>query len=454
MEDYGFEYSDDDYAEEDVDIENQYYNSKGHLESDELSPALEGFLELLSMEEEPGEWGFKALKQIVKLYYRMDKREEMLHSYTKMLEYANTSAVTRNAAEKKINSTLEFIGHSTDHTLLHEFYSLTLQGLADAKNARLWFKTSIKLANLWVSLGQEEKALGVLEELKDTCKDEQGKDDLKKGTQLLEVYALQIQLLSDNLIQSSQKGSSMKSSSSKTANRRELLEQTYEKALAIKSAIPHPKIMGIIREYGGKMHMNSRNWEDAATDFFGAFKSYDEAGSMHRIKCLKYLVLANMMMESSVDPFDSQEARPYRLDPSISAMTSLVEAYQASNIQSFEDAVSHGDISGDSFIAPYIADLRRKLCSKVIITSITPYSRIKIESVRMFVASSSAFIDVDELILSLILDRKIPGKINQVANVLEIERPMDAKDAKLEALKSWADNLQANNARIAEGLAI
>lgn len=29
MEDYGFEYSEDEYAEEDVDIENQYYNSKG-----------------------------------------------------------------------------------------------------------------------------------------------------------------------------------------------------------------------------------------------------------------------------------------------------------------------------------------------------------------------------------------------------------------------------------------
>jgi len=29
MEDYGFEYSDEDYGEEDVDIENQYYNSKG-----------------------------------------------------------------------------------------------------------------------------------------------------------------------------------------------------------------------------------------------------------------------------------------------------------------------------------------------------------------------------------------------------------------------------------------
>jgi hypothetical protein len=31
MEDYGFEYSDDEPEEQDVDIENQYYNSKGSL---------------------------------------------------------------------------------------------------------------------------------------------------------------------------------------------------------------------------------------------------------------------------------------------------------------------------------------------------------------------------------------------------------------------------------------
>lgn len=29
MEDYGFEYSDEEPEEQDVDIENQYYNSKG-----------------------------------------------------------------------------------------------------------------------------------------------------------------------------------------------------------------------------------------------------------------------------------------------------------------------------------------------------------------------------------------------------------------------------------------
>ncbi|KAJ8900382.1 hypothetical protein K2173_025022 [Erythroxylum novogranatense] len=36
------------------------------------------------------------------------------------------------------------------------------------------------------------------------------------------------------------------------------LKQLHQKALAIKSAIPHPRIMGIIRECGGNMHMAER----------------------------------------------------------------------------------------------------------------------------------------------------------------------------------------------------
>lgn len=68
------------------------------------------------------------------------------------------------------------------------------------------------------------------------------------------------------------------------------MQQLYQKALAIKSAIPHPRIMGIIRECGGKMHMAERQWAEAATDFFEAFKNYDEAGNQRRIQCLKYVL--------------------------------------------------------------------------------------------------------------------------------------------------------------------
>lgn len=44
---------------------------------------------------------------------------------------------------------------------LQDFYSLTLDSMAEAKNERLWFKTNMKLANLWVSLKEAGKAAKV-----------------------------------------------------------------------------------------------------------------------------------------------------------------------------------------------------------------------------------------------------------------------------------------------------
>ena len=43
-----------------------------------------------------------------------------------------------------------------------------------------------------------------------------------------------------------------------------------------------------------------------------------------RLACLKYLVLANMLMKSGINLFDSQEAKPYKNNPEILAMTNLV----------------------------------------------------------------------------------------------------------------------------------
>ena len=84
------------------------------------------------------------------------------------------------------------------------------------------------------------------------------------------------------------------------------LKALYDQSLHIKSAIPHPLILGVIRECGGKMHLREGEFEKAHTDFFEAFKNYDESGSPRRTTCLKYLVLANMLMKSGINPFDSQ----------------------------------------------------------------------------------------------------------------------------------------------------
>ena len=95
------------------------------------------------------------------------------------------------------------------------------------------------------------------------CTTKDGLPDLKKATLLLEVYAIEIQMYS------AQKNFKK-------------LKELYDKSLSIKSAIPHPRIMGTVRECGGKMHMREKAWQAAHTDFFEAFKSYDDAGSPRR----------------------------------------------------------------------------------------------------------------------------------------------------------------------------
>lgn len=84
------------------------------------------------------------------------------------------------------------------------------------------------------------------------------------------------------------------------------------------------------------MHLREGSFLDAHTDFFEAFKNYDESGSPRRTTCLKYLVLANMLIKSDINPFDSQEAKPFKNEPEIVAMTQMVQAYQDNDIQAFE----------------------------------------------------------------------------------------------------------------------
>ena len=48
---------------------------------------------------------------------------------------------------------------------------------------------------------------------------------------------------------------------------------------------------------------------------------------------LKYLVMASILHESKIDPFDSQEAKPYKQDPEIVAMTNLVVAFRNKQIK-------------------------------------------------------------------------------------------------------------------------
>eukprot|EP01004_Peranema_trichophorum_P003685 NODE_2659_length_1526_cov_39.602994_g2291_i0.p1 GENE.NODE_2659_length_1526_cov_39.602994_g2291_i0~~NODE_2659_length_1526_cov_39.602994_g2291_i0.p1 ORF type:complete len:446 (-),score=86.42 NODE_2659_length_1526_cov_39.602994_g2291_i0:135-1472(-) len=422
---YEFEYTDDDEGPDAmVDVENQYYNSKGEMESNPKE-ALEGFQTVLEMEKEnPGRWGFKSLKQICKLMFLNNQPDEMLKRYQELLTYSQTGSVTRNDREKVINKLVDFVSTAkpdsdSNFQFLAQFYETTLACLNQSD--RLWFGTKVKLCRMCFESKDYQKMQKILKELYLHCEGSDGQEDSKKGTQLQEVYALEIQLCTE-------------------LKNHKKLKELYNKSTKIKSAIPHPRIMGVIRECGGKMHMSEGDWAKAHTDFFEAFKNYDEAGHPRRIHCLKYLVLANMLAVSKINPFDSPEAKPYRDTPEILAMTDLLNSYEQNHIKEFERILQNNkqSIMGDAFIRLYIEDLLRTIRTQVLINLIKPYTKITISYI-----SSELNIppeDVESLLVALILDNKISGHIDQINQVLEL-RDSQKADTRYTDLSRWANHI-------------
>lgn len=342
--------------------------------------------------------------------------------YKELLTYVK-SAVTRNYSEKSINNMLDYIEKSSEdpaaRKCMEDFYSATLQSFQSTNNERLWLKTNIKLSKLFLDRGDYVALVKKIKELHKACEKEDGTEDPAKGTYSLEIYALEIQMYAA------------------TKNNKQL-KRLYQRALKVRSAVPHPKIMGIIRECGGKMHMSEENWKDAQSDFFESFRNYDEAGSLQRITVLKYLVLTTMLMKSDINPFESQETKPYKGDARISAMTDLVDAYQHDDIHRYEEVLQKNkDLLDDSFIAENIDEVTRNMRTKAVQKLIAPYTRFRLDFIGKQLKISIP--EVQDILGFLIVDKKVHGKINQEDGTMEIDNVSDAE--RLNAMTAWSESV-------------
>lgn len=81
---YDFEYEEDDGEEDgDVDIENKYYNAK-QMKVTDPEAAIEEFLGVPSLENEKGDWGFKGLKQAIKLEFKLGQYDKVCFSLRRL----------------------------------------------------------------------------------------------------------------------------------------------------------------------------------------------------------------------------------------------------------------------------------------------------------------------------------------------------------------------------------
>lgn len=141
-----------------------------------------------------------------------------------------------------------------------------------------------------------------------------------------------------------------------------------------------------------------------------------------------------MLMKSDINPFDSQETKPYKNDPRISAMTDLVDAYQRDDIHRYESILqSNKDVLADPFIAENIDEVTRNMRTKGVLKLIAPYTRFTLAFIAKQLKISIT--EVQDIVGFLIVDGKVKGKINQEQGTVEIESTHDADHT--QSMQEW-----------------
>jgi COP9 signalosome complex subunit 2 len=146
-----------------------------------------------------------------------------------------------------------------------------------------------------------------------------------------------------------------------------------------------------------------------------------------------------MLMGSDINPFDSQETKPYKNDPRIAAMTELVDAYQRDDIHQYENILQKNkDLLADPFIAENIDEVTRNMRTKAVVKLVAPYTRFRLDFIAKRLAISIP--EVQDIVGFLIMDKKLRGKINQDAGTVEIESRADLD--RMNAISDWTSAIR------------
>ena len=103
--------------------------------------------------------------------------------------------------------------------------------------------------------------------------------DPSKSNLLLETFALEIQMCDQ-------------------IHDKKRMKRIYPQTMNLNAVINDPRVMGIIKECGGKMYMSEKKWDKALDELFECFKYYQESGNFRAKNILIYVILASMLCDS------------------------------------------------------------------------------------------------------------------------------------------------------------
>ena len=193
-------------------------------------------------------------------------------------------------------------------------------------------------------------------------------------------------------------------------NRR--MKQIFNLTQKFSSVIEDPRVVGIIKECGGKMYMSEKRWAAALEEFRASFQSRVESGNPRAQTMLKYLILTSLLSQTEVDFLGTREAKIYNQDPEIVGMTNLKHGFETNNIDQIQKILADKNINllSDPFIATYLDDLLRTVRLNALQSVCAPYKTVKLDflAAKMNVSIE----EIRSLLSELILEEKIEAQID------------------------------------------
>lgn len=332
-----------------------YYAAK-NVKQDDPDKAVELYGKIVALDVNGNaEYQFKALKQTLKLQYKLEQYDQFFATFQKLSEFP-VDELQRNYVEDSLSRILDaYIGFPADL----ELRFLEMLTSKFELNDRVKVKIDLKRIQSLLELKKFDEVLKILKCL---YKSLDSMSEVAKSTYLLELYSIEIQVYTE------------------TDNNTKLKE-LYNKTLSIQSTIPHPKINAIIKECGGKMYLRDENYDLATNEFYESFKNYDETGNHRkRINVLKYLIVSSILSNNEVNKFESQETQFFLKDSSILKYIKLLKNFETLDNEQFNVILNEllEIESADQTLVHHLLRIQKDLKLKLLVHYIKPFKRLSL----------------------------------------------------------------------------
>jgi len=418
-----------------IEIENQYYQAEAEARTNPQEALIQyrKCVELVATCESEEGLGdeertrrFKSLQAIAVLLIKLERESEVIGAVETLLKYI--SEVTRNDSYYALEAVMSKVGDSNMSKVAMQVFNMTLETLKKMPGQQqLWFQTAMKLCKDLLKERFYDRAEELVEECHATLKYKNGKDDLSKGSQLLEIYAVKMEIAT----MQQDKGDESAA---------ERLKELFKRTSSLVADVNNPKVMSIITECFGKMYGSQGKWAQAYDEFSKAFDFYNTYGDSRLKRVLKYMVISNILSGGEHDVFGARKTKVHEGDPDVNPVVNLMNAFRNDRVKDFQDILRSNRASAlsDPFVRNQVQALLLKLRSKYLIKLIVPYQRVQMKWLARELDAKEE--ETENIVLNLILDGSINGKLDQVNNILDLSPIVDDPFAK--ALGNWLDGLR------------